>query len=234
MGNRGLSEETRDQHESYGMVGINRSQSSGTYLFGSIASHHSFITLTIKRASVSRHLANDWYHAESLPLIEIEMSHSQFAELITSPGIGDGVPCTIRGLNGKLLKPCPAPQQDESKFSEDLKKTTKATVGELRELSQQLSQSLLPGEKTLNKTELKALLGKIQSALASIEDSIPYIEKEFNETMEVKRDKMIGEIEAVVTHALLNLGKEALATKNMVPSLPSIPMPQLTEGKDKK
>jgi hypothetical protein len=227
MGNKGLSEETREQHESFGMVGINRCSSSGTHLFGSIAKHHSFITLSVKRASVSRHLAQDWYHAESRDLIEIEMSHSQFAELITSPGIGDGVPCTIRAFDGKLVEECPAPKDITSAFSEDMKKTTKETVAGLKQLSQQLSQALLPGEKALNKTELKALLSQIQSALSSITDSMPFIEKQFDEHIEEKRDKMVGELEAIATHMLVNLGKEALATKKM---LPTFSAPQLTEG----
>lgn len=231
MSNKGLSDETREKHESYGMVGINRSQSSGTHLFGSIATHHSFITLTIKKAEVVRHLAQDWYHASSSPIVEIEMSHSQFAELITSPGVGDGVPCTIRGLNGKLMEDCPPPESMESKFSEDLKKTTKETVAGLKQLSEQLSQALLPGEKTLNKTELKALLSQIQSALSSITDAIPFVEQQFNEEMEARRDKMIGEAEAVITHALVNLGKEALATKNMLPTFPA--QQQLTAGAKK-
>ena len=228
MGNKGLSESTREQHESYGMVGINRCSSSGTHLFGSIATHHSFITLSIKRASVERHLAQDWYHAESKDLIEIEMSHSQFAEMITSPGIGDGVPCTIRAFDGKLVEECPAPAEMNSKYAEDLKKTTKETVSTLTQLTQQLGQSLLPGEKPLNKTELKALLSQIQSALASITDSIPFIEKQFNEEMEEQRDKMIGELEAVANHLIHSTGLAALEAANK--ALPTFPAPQLTEG----
>lgn len=228
MGNRGLSEETREKHESYGMVGINRTSSSGTHLFGSIATHHSFITLSVKRASVSRHLAQDWYHTESKDLIEIEMSHSQFAEMITSPGMGDGVPCTIRAFDGALVEECPAPVEMNSKYAEDLKKTTADTVSTLKQLSQQLGQALLPGEKSLNKTELKALLSQIQSALNSITDSVPFIEKQFNEEMEQQRDKMIGELEAVAAHLIHSTGLTALEQVNK--ALPTFPVPQLTDG----
>ena len=233
MGNKGLSEETVDKHESYGMVGINRVSSNGTNLFGSITTHRSFITLTVKRASMRRHLATDWPSAESRALIEIELSHSQFAELITSPGIGDGVPCTIRALDGKMLESCPAPETMESKYSEDLKATTKETVAGLSQLTQQLSQSLLPGEKTLNKTELKALLGQIQSALSSITDSIPFIEKQFNEEMEEQHDKMVGEMEAVAAHIIHNVGLAAIAAKSL-PLLTQPGLPQLSEGKKEK
>jgi hypothetical protein len=233
MGNKGLSDETVEKHESYGMVGINRVSSSGTNLFGSIATHQSFITLTVKRASVGRHLANDWYHAESRALVEIELSHSQFAELITSPGIGDGVPCTIRAFDGKMVEACPPPVQMESKYAEDLKKTTKETVAGLEELTQKLSQSLLPGEKPLNKTDLKALLGQIQSALSSITDSIPFIEKQFNEEMEVQRDKMVGEMEAVATHLIHNVGLKAIAATKL-PSFAAPGLPQLPSGDEEK
>lgn len=232
MGNKGLSEHTTETHPSFGMVGINRASSNGTFLFGSIQEHRSFITLTIKHAEVSRHLANDWYHATSVPIIEIEMSHTQFAELITSPGIGDGVPCTIRGLDGKLVEACPPPTSVISKFSDDLKKTTAETVNVLKQLSQQLSQALLPGQKPLNKTELKALLEQIQSALMSVTDSIPFVEKSFHEEMEEQTNKAIGELEAVASHIVHKLGLEALAEKTQA-ALPSFPAPQLTTG-DKK
>ena len=232
MGNKGLSDETVETHESYGMAVINRSQSSGTNLFGSLATHHSFITLSIKRAERHRHLAMDWYHGRE-ELIEIEMSHSQFAEMITSPGIGDGIPCTIRTHDGKLLEACPKPEEMNSKYAEDLKKTTAETVSTLKQLSQQLGQALLPGEKTLNKTELKALLSQIQSALNSITDSIPFIEKQFNEEMEVQRDKMVGELEAVAMHLIHKTGLDALANAGEGRLLPTFPAPQLTEGEKK-
>lgn len=232
MGNKGLHEETKTEHESFGMVGINRTQSSGTHLFGSIMNHHSFITLTIKHASVRRMLSGDWYSAESLPIIEIEMSHTQFAELITSPGVGDGVPCTIRGLDGKLLEACPAPEKLDSKFREDLKKTTAETVRQLKDMTQQLSEALLPGNKTLGKKELNVLLQGLQSALQSVTDSIPYVEQSFNEEMEDQLNKAKGEMEAVATTLILKTGLDTLA-QNKKNLLPEFPAPQLTEGEKK-
>jgi len=231
MGSKGLDKQTVEKHESYGMVGINRVSSSGTYLFGSIMKHRSFITLSVKRASRTRHLASDWYSAESRDLIEIEMSHTQFGELITSPGVGDGVPCTIRAFDGELVEAAPAPESMDSKFSEDLKETTKETVAQLKQLSQQLGQALLPGEKALNKTELKALLGQIQGAINSITDSIPFIEKSFNEEMESEMNKAKGELEAVAAHLIHNTGLKAIAAAQN--ALPEFPRPQLTEGETK-
>lgn len=234
MGNKGLSEETVEKHESYGMVSINRTSSGGTYLFGSIMNHHSFITLTIKHAKVRRHLAQDWYSADSLPIVEIELSHTQFAELITSPGIGDGVPCTIRGLNGKLLKECPAPEAMNSKYAEDLKKTTASTVVQLKEMVQQLSEVLLPGNKTLGKKELNVLLSGIKSAMQSVTDSIPFIEQSFNEEMEEQKNKAVGEMEAVASHLIFKTGLNALAQESQRQLMPEFKGLALTEGKATK
>ena len=233
MANKGLSEETTQKHASYGMVGINRTSSSGTHLFGSIMNHHSFITLTIKHAAVRRMLSGDWYSAESLPIVEIEMSHSQFAELITSPGMGDGVPCTIRGLNGKLVEECPPPAEMDSKFAEDLAKTTSSTVTQLKDLTQQLAQALLPGNKTLGKKELNVLLEGLRSALQSVTDSIPYIEKRFGEEMESEMNKAKGEMEAVANHLILRTGLDVLARAKEGRMLPTFPAPLLTEGEKK-
>jgi hypothetical protein len=232
MSNKGLSKETTENHESFGMVGITCPHSSGTYLFGSEARHHNYITLTVKRAEVTRHLSNDWYHASSLPLVEIELSHSQFAQLITSPGMGDGVPCTIRGVNGKMMAACPEPEGIASKFSEDLKATTKAAVAELVALRNQLNESLLPGNKPLNKTEQRDLLGKINSAIMSITSSIPFIESSFNDELEKKVDIAKAEVEATAARLIHRTGLYALdKAKQMIDAGTEMPeFPQLGEG----
>jgi len=233
MGNKGLSEETIETHESYGMVGINRCSSNGTYLFGSIAEHHSFITLEIRSADKRRMLAHDRYSANSTPLIEIEMSHSQFGELITSPGIGNGVPCTIRARDGKLLEGCPPPEKITSKFEKDLKATTKETVHLLQDLTDQLDEALLPGNKPLNKKELGVLLSGIKSAVASVKDSIPFIEDSFKEEMEVQVDKAVTELEGVRAHMFQEIALRAIGASQGGNALPEFRVPMLSEGEEK-
>jgi hypothetical protein len=233
MGNKGLDDRTTDKHESYGMVGITCPQSNGTFLFGSEARHHHYITLTVRRAVVTRHLAHDWYHADSLPLVEINMTHSQFAQLITSPGMGDGVPCTIRGVNGEMMEPCPEPEGISSKFSEDLKATIKATVEELIALRNQLNESLLPGNKPLGKTEQRELLAKIKGAIQLITDSIPYIERSFNNELEKKVDIAKAEVEATASRLIHKVGLHVLDKAAQQLEAGQLPeFPALGAGKD--
>lgn len=51
--------------------------------------------MEVKHADIERGLNRDWVYGKS-PIVEIEMSYSQFAEAITSFGQGNGIPCTIR------------------------------------------------------------------------------------------------------------------------------------------
>jgi hypothetical protein len=229
MGHR--ETEKIEKHTSYGMVGINRCSSSGSYLFGSLALHHSFITLEIRRAERRRSLSSDWYQAESLPLIEIELTHEQFGTLITSPGVGNGVPCTIRHISGVNQGDCPKPEEITSKFADDLKETTKDMVKTLEELSFKLSEALLPGNKTLGKKELGTLLGGIQSAVQSIKSSIPFIEDSFVETMEKERDKAITELEGIRDHMLQDVALKAIAhAGKQMPEFRGLRVPLLNAG----
>lgn len=230
-------EEKIDQHESYGMIGINR-VSGGTYLFGSEAQHHSFIRIEVRRAEMRRSLSNDWPCANSLPLIVVDLSHTQFGTLITSPGIGNGVTCTIRSINGKQMKECPAPKQITSKFGEDLKVTMARAVGVLDGLTVQLTKALLPGEKPLNKKELNVLLEGIRHAVMEVKSNIPFVEESFNEEMEKKVDHAITELEGVRDHMIQQVGLRALAEKiNPEKELPEFSFgssPLLGDGKKEK
>ena len=82
-------------HSGYGVMTITRQQvNPPTALFGSSIKHGNVINVTISHADLKRGINHDWYHANGR-ICEIELSLSQFADMITSIGNGDGVPCTI-------------------------------------------------------------------------------------------------------------------------------------------
>jgi len=76
-------------------------------------------------AEKERHLNRDWFHKKK-HLIEVEMSQTQFAEMITSLNVGDGVPCTIRYLPDKhrIEDPPDTSQRQifENEFKQEIKK----------------------------------------------------------------------------------------------------------------
>ena len=128
----------RETHPSYGMLGFSRiAKCEGTPLFGTSMQHSNTIVLRLKAASRRRDLNNDWYFGGK-ELFEVEMSYSQFAELITSIGVGDGVPVTIRRINGQTMPSTPFEDKGElhiREFEQHLKDTYEDVRALIRNVS---------------------------------------------------------------------------------------------------
>ena len=91
---------TSYKHPSFGMLSFNRTHGGHSNLFGSSIQHNDTIHMVLREGVVTRGLNDDWYVGED-EILEVEMSQSQFAELITSMNVGTGTPCTIKYLRGK-------------------------------------------------------------------------------------------------------------------------------------
>lgn len=89
-------------HPSYAVVNISRC-SGDTELFDSAITHQHYISLSIKRASKHTDGAHDSI-VGGKELIEVAMSESQFARMITSMNMGSGSPCTLQRYNGELIE----------------------------------------------------------------------------------------------------------------------------------
>lgn len=228
-----MDEDKKYQHESYGVFGINRISGS-TYLFDSEALHHSYIRLHISPAEMSRSLNHEWIRATEHPIVEVDISYSAFFRGIASPGVGEGVPCTIRYREGKRMADPPQPESVESKFSDDLKRTMGESVKTLDQMAQQLEEVLLPGNKPLGKKELNVLLKGIQHAIMGVKSNLPFVEESFNEHMEKKTDTLKTEMEGLRDHMLLQLGTLAAADRIRQEGLPefSANMPELPEARN--
>ena len=202
------------KHESYGLVGVSRvTHSLGVSLFGSSIKHSNTIRLSIKAAEVDRHLSRDWYYGRS-GLIEIELSPTQFAEMITCMNMGDGVPCTLRYLDDhkRLENPPEVKQREvfEQEFQENVEKVTgfyKEDLGQIREL--------LTKKGTIKVKEREQVAGMIAKLVDTLEDAMPFLQKGFNESMDKTVSEAKGEVEAFVMHKVTSLGIKGLQ-KEMV------------------
>lgn len=92
-----------ETHASFGLIQASRT-SGQVRLFGSaIPSHQHFISLSIARAKRIRTGLGVVHYARTGEVLKVSLSELQWAELITSLGSGDGVPCTIeRDHNGAV------------------------------------------------------------------------------------------------------------------------------------
>ena len=132
-----------ESHESYGMVEISRYTCNPPQnFFGSSVRHHSGISLRIHKAIKRRSLAEDRYFAQGT-IIEVDMSAAQFADMVCSPNIVYGVPCTLRFLAmpegvplGKPLAPCPE-ESVRQRIQEDFEEKMEAMTKEMVKLTEQ-------------------------------------------------------------------------------------------------
>jgi len=204
-----MDDRTTIEHESFAMLGITRSSCSFSQnLFGSSIQHSHTIKLKIAPAKIDRMLNRDWFHANTKPYIEVEMSYSQFAEAITSMNVGDGVPVTLRRLDGRRIEDCPQfdkRQEFEKEFEKEMLKIGKS----LRVLTEQ-AEALLSDKKPPTKSDKEAILNGIKMLRQEIESNVPFIQQSFNEQMDKTVMEAKGEVEGFVMNKLMSAGLEGL------------------------
>jgi hypothetical protein len=201
-----MKDEKIDKHESYGMIKLGRTTGGQNNLFGSSIQHSNVIRLNISPAELHRGLGRDYYHPRG-EIIEIEMSPTQFTELITNMNT-IGVPCTIKHINRKRMENPPSAnkkQQFEDEFSEDMKKLA-LRMSELTEKA----EKILSNKKSPNKSEREDVLSDIRHLQTELISNIPFMYRCFNEQMDKTVTEAKGEVEAFVTNKITSLGIKAL------------------------
>lgn len=203
--------ENKEKHESYGMIGFSRSYGGERYLFGSSIPHNNVITLTIREGEKDRSLNKDWYHGRRR-LIEVEMSQSQFAELITSFGHGDGVPCTIREVMGERKEECPF-NNKRMEFENEVKEHIEEIHADTEKLLKEVAY-LFNEKKTLNKADKEKVTDLLNKINREIKSNTPFIMSQFNEQMDKTVKEAKGEVEAFTQNKMHSLALEALKQNN--------------------
>ncbi len=206
-----MKDEKTTQHESFGIAGFSRSTSSGGItLFGSSIKHGNTITFTVRHGEVIRNLEQDWYHsAARLPIVEIEMSQAQFAEMITSMNMGDGIPVTLRYVNGKRMEDCPHEskvQQHSNEFKQRMKEFSERVNAYGKDLYSKI-------EKRLPKKEQDEVKSIVAMIVQEVESNIPFYEKQFVRQMEKTQTEAKAEIEAFVNNKIHSAGLSSLLSE---------------------
>lgn len=207
-----------ESHPAFGMIGISNVQASGdgVRLFGSrLRGHPGFIKLTIYHAERRHTIARDWYFARE-NVVEVWLSHSQLAEMITTPNHGDGVPCTIVRV-GRESVPTFIPTETESeKIRANVKEKASKIVSDLREARARTEKALanVPAKAR------NAALAEFDRAITEVGSNLPYYAESLNESLEHSTAEAKAEIEAFVSGAVRAAGLKSIADNNGMLSLP--------------
>lgn len=204
-----MTNEEKRSHPSFGLLQICRVSGNPGPLFGSSIDHQYTIRLRLHRAVTQRSLNSTWYYDTGGPLVEVEMSSTQWAEAISNMNT-TGTPCTIRSVDGERMEDPPVTNEREKVRDEfrnrmsELSKKFSEDIGAIGELLQ---------KKSLGKADRESimwLLGRIQTELGS---NVPFVHKMFDEAVDKTVAEAKGEVEAWLMHTVVTAGRQALAEK---------------------
>jgi len=194
-----------EEHPSYAMLDIFRTNGSERTLFGSSIQHSQTICMKISRANKQRDLSRFWYHPEE-QLVEIEMSPTQFIDAITNMNT-NGVPVTLRYVN-RERQPNPPPLSVKKLIQDEFKQDLKDIVDKSVEALNSLNKSLQP--PALKKSDVREAISKLTSVIQDLEKNLPFVNQQFHRQMDKTITEAKGEIEAAFTNKIYSLGSEAL------------------------
>ena len=228
------------RHPAYAMIGFCRVQGNPGPLFGSqVTDHHTFMRLRIHHAERRHYLNSDWFsatHAEgggqSL-IVEVDLSAVQLAELLTCPNVGDGVPCTLRYLEG--APPIEKPPEVTSPMEEvrdDFRRSAEHLASLVHTHHEEMKK-LLP---KLTKKEREEAVRRMAMIEQEIHSNMPFVEQCFREVTEKSIAAAKAEVDAFVTHAVMIAGMQAIhdrAAQAALPEAGEVETPRLEVGEDK-
>lgn len=195
------------EHPSYATIGWSRASGGNVTLFGSDLKHNEVIRIELHEADIARDLHRDWIHNKNL-IIEVEMSPTQFAEFLTSPNRGTGVPCTIkhREGHGRVEGPTFEPKVEVFKreFVQDLKELD-TVLTKMVSKAASLVEAPRIGKKDIK--ELNSLVTKVQMELKS---NLPFLYEQFAKNMSAIVQTAKTEVEAYTERRIREAGLVAI------------------------
>ena len=198
-------EERRYKHPAWGLVHTSRNSGLKS-LFGSHLNHHHYITLSIGPAEkvVTDNGEERYVGSIRGEIIEICLSETQWGQLLSSMGMGNGIPCTINYLNREKV-----PDSPDTTFRQNFEEAVKT---DLRTLGQELIdlqkkvEARLSDSKPLNKSERAELLRDLASATRMLTDKIPFVQNIMKEALEQQVAAAKSEIDGFLQHKARTLG----------------------------
>lgn len=216
-----MSEKTYETHPSWGMVGIYRTQGGGKrQLFGSVLSdHHSTVHLRICRGERKHDLGRDWFSGRE-EIIDVELSAAQFAEFITTPNVGSGVPCTIRSLNRAQVEPAPPAKIEADRVQDYFRDTMQDIKKRMNDLVTNVNDTL--DKKTLSVKDKDSIRKDIAMLFQRLTSDLPFVSEQFQEAADKVVSATKAEVDAFMTGAIHRAGLETIAKTG----IPGVAVPQ--------
>ena len=195
----------RDSHPAFAVAVVSkRSSHPGQTLFQSDLKHRETIVLSIREASRFRNLMRDSVFPGD-HLVEVEMSLAQWGALVSSIGIGAGVPVTLRHVAGADVPVLPYLPRMVKSLAE-----TRGAVTQLLERARETLGGLTEAiEGKLGVKATREALRTHTAALNNAESNAAFAVKSFVEATEEITNQARADIESQILNVSRLTGVEA-------------------------
>ena len=212
------------KHESYGVLGFARCQTTPKSLYGSSIKHSNIIRLELKTSECERSLNKNYYFGRKR-LFVVDMSMSQYAELISSMNCGDGIPVTIREINGKMIDDCPYVNETKEHY-DDFKKDYKKLNAKALELIENLTERF-KSSKPMGKKEKEEVLSTLLQFRYDLDENNSFRDEQFRKHMEKVTADAKAEVESFFDNKLRSIALSKIEMQGIKP-----PVELIDEVKD--
>jgi hypothetical protein len=205
--------EERQKHPAFGTIIVTNPQGHIGRLFGSDLGHSSSVSITISGAELYRNLGRDWIYPRG-PIVEVEMSHAQWAEFVSSSGRGGGTPCTIRyaPAPGFKMADVPGIEQIETKHDlhrREIRESSEKAVENLNSTVKRFREELAKGRPTL--TVLREISHSLDVAARNLPANLEYAVKSAEEALDKATSDAKIEVESYISVTAQRLGLEQIS-----------------------
>ncbi len=210
------------KHESYGMVAFSHRSGNPKLFHSALDNHYNYVTLQIKTCTLIRGDNGDHlYGPVHGDIVEVDLSASQFAELLTTMNIGLGAACTIRSIGKQQMQRPPdidsQPENMKTEFKARAKSFTEKILGRAGEVRELLKKP------TLNKAD-RTLIGSVIDLVAmELKENMPFFVEMYREATGKVVDAAKAEIEGFMVSAVRQAGLAALAAGQVKITPPQLP-----------
>lgn len=200
-------------HPAFGMVSVNRIHSTGTTLFASDLRHAEIIELEIYEGRMVEHDGVQRPAREQRrPIVSISLSAAQWASLVCSFGLGEGVPCTLTRKPespGKRVAPIKHIESTRQRFDRNIEESAERQLLHLQNDLDSLRGMLTKGKA--GKRELEELVRSMSAHLTNLPKNLSFSTQLIKESMDSIVSAGKAELEASAVGVAMRLGVKEIS-----------------------
>jgi hypothetical protein len=191
-------------HPAFGQIAVSRRHGGRTALYGSDFPAETVIAVTLTGSTLYRGLSRDSAISDSKPIVELEMSESQWAAFVSSMNFGSGVQCTVRYVKGDHIPGFPLRDQKDE-FASEMDSQSKDAIAALQRAKEALLSS------RISQRDANAVIEEIDTAIREIGVNAEYVQTSFGKHMEKRTERAKMEINAYAQRMIFDRGVESLS-----------------------